>query len=38
MELGQNLKSYRDKPVHDEKNTNKKYLDSLGALQKFSKD
>lgn len=38
MELGQNLKSYRDKPVHDEKNTNKKYLDSLGALRKFSKD
>jgi hypothetical protein len=38
MGLGQNLKSYRDKPVHDEKNINRKYLDSLGDLKKFSKD
>jgi predicted amidohydrolase len=38
MGLGQNLKSYRDNPVHDSENLNKKYLNSLGELKKFDKD
>lgn len=38
MGLGQNLKSYRDNPVHEHKQINKKYLDKLGDLKKFNKD
>ena len=38
MGLGQNLKSYRDNPVHEHKQINKEYLDKLGDLKKFNKD
>ena len=38
MGLGQNIKSYRDKPIHKTQNVNKEYLDSLGDLKKFNKD
>ena len=38
MRLGQNLKSYRDNPVHEYKQINKEYLDKLGDLKKFNKD
>ena len=38
MGLGQNLKSYRDNPLHNLNNVNKEYLESLGELKKFNKD
>lgn len=38
MGLGQNLKSYRDNPVHEHKQINKEYLDMLGDLKKFNKE
>jgi|TARA_B110000444_G_scaffold63553_1_gene59505 predicted amidohydrolase len=38
MGLGQNLKSYRDNPIHNLNNVNKEYLESLGELKKFNKD
>jgi hypothetical protein len=38
MNLGQNLKSFRDNPFIGSKNSNKEYLKSLGELKKFDKD
>ena len=38
MGFGQNLKSYRDNPIHNLNNVNKEYLESLGELKKFNKD
>ena len=38
MGLGQNLKSYRDNPVHEHKQINKEYLDMLGNLKNFNQD
>ena len=38
MGLGQNLKSYRDKPVNSSQDINKEYLNSLGVLEKYNKD
>ena len=38
MGLGQNLKSYRDKPVNSKQDINKEYLNSLGVLEKYNKD
>ena len=38
MGLGQNLKSYRDKPVNSKHDINKEYLNSLGVLEKNNKD
>ena len=33
MGLGQNLKSYRDKPFNNKNTINKNYLDNLGKLE-----
>jgi len=38
MGLGQNLKSYRDKPINNKQDINKEYLNSLGVLEKYNKD
>lgn len=38
MSLGQNLKTYRDNPVHIDKKIDKEYLKMLGNVEKMNKD